>query len=38
VHQLNSTEEKKELFVEATRDKEKVEISADGETKKGVHG
>jgi hypothetical protein len=34
VHQLNSTEEKKEPYVDAKRDREKVEISADGETKK----
>jgi hypothetical protein len=34
VHQLNSTEEKKEPYVEARRDKQKVEIAADGETKK----
>jgi hypothetical protein len=31
---LISTEEKKEPYVEAKRDKEKVEISADGGTKK----
>jgi hypothetical protein len=31
---LNSIEENKELYVDAKRDKEKVEISADGETKK----
>jgi hypothetical protein len=34
MHHLNSTEEKKEPYVEAKRDKEKVEIGADGETKK----
>jgi phage FluMu protein gp41 len=34
VHQLNFTEENKEPYVEAKRDKEKVEIAADGETKK----
>jgi hypothetical protein len=34
VHQLNSTEEKKEPYIEAKRDKEKIEIAADGETKK----
>jgi hypothetical protein len=34
VHHLNSTEEKKEPYVEAKRDKEKVKIVADGETKK----
>jgi hypothetical protein len=34
VHQLNSAEEKKEPYVEAKRDKEKIEIVADGETKK----
>jgi hypothetical protein len=34
VNQLNSTEEKAEPYVEAKRDKEKVEIAADGETKK----
>jgi hypothetical protein len=34
VHHLNSTEEKKEPYVEAKRDKDKVQISADGETKK----
>jgi hypothetical protein len=34
VHHLNSTEEKKEPYVEAKRYKEKVEISIDGETKK----
>jgi hypothetical protein len=31
---LNSIEEKKELYVEAKRDKEKIEIAADGEIKK----
>jgi hypothetical protein len=34
VHQLNSTEEKKEPYVEIKRDKEKIEIAADGEMKK----
>jgi hypothetical protein len=34
VHQLNSIEEKKEPYVEAKRDKEKIEIAADGETNK----
>jgi hypothetical protein len=34
VHQLNSTEEKREPYIEAKRDKEKIEIAADGETKK----
>jgi hypothetical protein len=34
VHQLNSTEEKKEPYIEARRDKEKVEIASNGETKK----
>jgi hypothetical protein len=34
VDQLNSTEEKKEPYTEAKRDKEKIEIAADGETKK----
>jgi hypothetical protein len=34
VHQPNSTEEKKEPHVEPKRDKEKIEIAADGETKK----
>jgi hypothetical protein len=34
VHQLNSTEEKRELYIEAKRDKEKIKIVADGETKK----
>jgi murein tripeptide amidase MpaA len=31
---LNSTEERTEPYVEAKREKEKVEIAADGETKK----
>jgi hypothetical protein len=31
VHQLNSIEEKKEPYVQAKRDKEKIEIAADGE-------
>jgi hypothetical protein len=34
VYHLNSTEEKKEPYVEAKRDKVKVKIVADGETKK----
>jgi hypothetical protein len=34
VHHLNSTEERKEPYVEARIDKEKVEIAADGKTKK----
>jgi hypothetical protein len=34
VHHLDSTKEKKQSYVKAKRDKEKVEISADGETKK----
>jgi hypothetical protein len=34
VYQLNSVEEKKEPYIEAKRDKEKIEIVADGETKK----
>jgi hypothetical protein len=34
VHQLNSTEDRKESYIEAKRDKEKIEIAADGETKK----
>jgi hypothetical protein len=34
VHHLNSTEEKKEPYVEPKRDKEKIEIVADTETKK----
>jgi hypothetical protein len=34
VQQLNSTEEKKEPYVEAKRYKEKIEIAADCKTKK----
>jgi hypothetical protein len=34
VHQLNSTEEKKQPYVEAKRDNEKIQIAADDETKK----
>jgi hypothetical protein len=34
VYQLKSSEERKEPYVEAKRDKEKIEIAADGETKK----
>jgi hypothetical protein len=34
VHQLNSAEEKKEPYIEAKRDKEKIEIAVDGEIKK----
>jgi hypothetical protein len=34
VYQLNSPEGKGELYVEAKRNKEEVEIAADGETKK----
>jgi hypothetical protein len=34
VHQLNSTEEKKEPYIEAKRDKEKIKIATEGKTKK----
>jgi hypothetical protein len=34
MHHLNSGEERKEPYVEAKRDKEKIEIATDGETKK----
>jgi hypothetical protein len=34
VYQLNSSEEKKEPYIKAKQDKEKIEIAADGETKK----
>jgi hypothetical protein len=34
VYQLNSPEEKREPYIEAKRDEEKIEIAADGETKK----
>jgi hypothetical protein len=34
VYQLKTTEERKEPYEEAKRDKEKIEIAADGETKK----
>jgi urease beta subunit len=34
VYPLNSSEEKKEPYIEAKGDKEKIEIAADGETKK----
>jgi hypothetical protein len=34
VYQLNSLEEKTEPYIEAKRDKEKIEIAVDGETKK----
>jgi hypothetical protein len=34
VYQLNSPEEKRKPYIEAKRDKEKIEIAADGETKK----
>jgi hypothetical protein len=34
VYQLNSSEEKREPYVEDKRDKEKINIAADGETKK----
>jgi urease beta subunit len=34
VYQLKSPEERKETYVETKRGKEKVEIAADGETKK----
>jgi hypothetical protein len=34
VYQLKSSEERKEPYVEVKRDKEKIEIAADGETKK----
>jgi hypothetical protein len=34
VYQLNSPEEKTEPYIEAKRDKEKIEIAANGETKK----
>jgi hypothetical protein len=33
-YQLNSPEEKKNPYIEAKRDKEKIKIAADGETKK----
>jgi hypothetical protein len=36
VYQLKSSEERKEPYEEAKQDKEKIEIAADGETKK-VH-
>jgi hypothetical protein len=34
VHELNSTEDRKEPYIEAKRDKEKIKIAVDGETKK----
>jgi urease beta subunit len=34
VYQLKTTEERREPYEEAKRDKEKIEISANGETKK----
>jgi hypothetical protein len=34
VYQLKTAEERKEPYKEAKRDKEKIEIAADGETKK----
>jgi hypothetical protein len=34
VYRLKSTEERKEPYVETRQDKEKIEIAADGETKK----
>jgi hypothetical protein len=34
VYQLKTTEERREPYEEAKRDKEKIEIAADGETKK----
>jgi hypothetical protein len=34
LHQLNSTEEREEPYVEGKTDKEKNEIAADGKTKK----
>jgi urease beta subunit len=34
VYQLKTTEDKTEPYEEAKRDKEKIEIAADGETKK----
>jgi hypothetical protein len=34
VYQLNSLEEEKKSYIEAKRDKEKIEIAADAETKK----
>jgi hypothetical protein len=34
VYQLNSPEEETKPYIEAKRDKEKIEIAADGETKK----
>jgi urease beta subunit len=34
MYQLNSSEENKEPYIEAKRDKQKIEIAADGETKK----
>jgi hypothetical protein len=34
VYQLNSPEEKREPYIEAKRDKEKIKVATDGETKK----
>jgi hypothetical protein len=34
VYQLKAADERKETYKEARRDKEKIEIAADGETKK----
>jgi hypothetical protein len=34
VYQLKTADEKKETYEEARRDKEKIEVAADGETKK----
>jgi hypothetical protein len=34
VYQLNSPEQKRELYIEAKRDKEKIDIAVDGKTKK----
>jgi hypothetical protein len=34
VYELNSPEEERKPYIEAKRDKEKIEIAADGETKK----
>jgi hypothetical protein len=38
VYQLKTTEESREPYEEAKRHKEKIEIAADGETKKVVDG
>jgi hypothetical protein len=34
VYQLNSPEEKREPYIEAKQDKEKIKVATDGETKK----